>query len=211
LVETWVNAAGTVGSAGDGGAALAATLNGPNGLLVYNGDTLLVAEMGGDVIRAVDLNTRTITRWAGTGSAGATVDGIHRLAAMLNNPHGLAVLPDNSVLIASYGVCRIVRVTAAGVTRLFAGAGTCSSTGNGGSALSATLHGPVGVAVDNSTGTVYWGELGGHRVRVCGGRGGGGWRGCTLWQRPQTAMRARLITLQILPRCASSPSQCHNA
>jgi hypothetical protein len=181
LVETWVNAAGTAVSAGDGGAALSATLNSPNGVLLYNGDTLLVAEMGGDVIRAVDLVTRIITRWAGTGAGGATVDGIHRLAAMLDSPHGLALLPDNSVLIASYAGCRVIRITAAGVTRLFAGTGTCTSTGNGGSALSATLHGPTGIAVDNSTATsasgvatVYWAEFAGHRVRDRGGRGGVG-------------------------------------
>jgi hypothetical protein len=208
LVETWANTAGTASDTGDGGAATAATLDRPEGLLVYNGDTLLVACQSAHVIRAINLNTRVITRWAGTGTASSTGDGLDKLAATFNFPHGLAVLPDNSLLIVQNGGCRIARVTAAGVVRLFAGTGTCSSTGNGGSALSATLFGPVGVAVDNSTGTVYWGEIDGNRVRD---RGGGRWRGCTLWQRPQTAMRARPMALRIVTQCASSPSQHHKA
>jgi hypothetical protein len=169
-VETWVNGAGTAGSTGDGGAALSATLHYPEGLLIHpGGGLLLVAEQLGHVIRAVHLQTRVITRWAGTGTAGSSGDGLDKLAAAaLDKPHSMVVLPDNSILVSSFAGCRLVRITADGVVRQFAGTGTCSTTGDGGDALSATLNGPVQLTLHNtSTGTmVYWGEYMGHRVRA---------------------------------------------
>jgi hypothetical protein len=181
LVDTWVNAAGTAGSTGDGGAATSARMNQPNGMVVYQGALLLVAETGAHVIRAVHLQTRVITRWAGTGTAGSAGDGLDKLAAAFNVPYGMAALPNGDVLVASFGACRVIRITATGVMRSFAGAGGCTTTGDGSSALSATINGPVGVTVDNSTGTtvVYIAEYTGQRVsarRRWSGQGQPGWR-----------------------------------
>jgi hypothetical protein len=162
-----VNSGGTSGNTGDGGAATSATMSAPEGLLVYQGQ-LLVASAGGDVIRAVDLTTRIITRWAGTGASSSTGDGLHRLTATFNGPHALVRLPDDSVLVAQFSGCRIWRITADGVARQFAGTGgSCTSSGNGGSGLLAALWSPVAVVADNSTGStvVYWTEYHGNRVR----------------------------------------------
>jgi trimeric autotransporter adhesin len=165
-VETWANSAGTAGSTGDGGAAVSALLNQPNGMVVHQDAVLLVVETGAHVIRAIDLTTRIITRWAGTGTASSTGDGLDKLSATFSGLYGIAALPNGDVLVASYGGCRVTRITAAGIVRPFAGTGGCTTTGDGSSALSATINRPVGVAVDNSTGvtTVYITDNDGHRV-----------------------------------------------
>jgi hypothetical protein len=152
-------------------------LSEPEGLLVHpDGGLLLIVDRANNRIRAVDLATRIITTWAGTGAATSTVEGLDKLAATFNLPIGIAALPSGDVLVLQHGGCRVTRITPAGIVRPFAGTGTCSSTGNGGSALAATVNAPktVAVAVDNSTGatTVYITEYSGHRVR----ERWGGWR-----------------------------------
>jgi hypothetical protein len=165
-VETWANSVGTAGSTGDGGAAVSALLNRPNGMVVHRDAVLLVVDCSSHVIRAIDLTTRIITRWAGTGTASSTGDGLDKLSASFNSPYGIAVLPTNDVLVVQYGGCRVTRITAAGIVRPFAGTGGCTTSGDGSSALSATMNGPVGIAVDNSTGVtaVYITDNDGHRV-----------------------------------------------
>jgi hypothetical protein len=194
MVSTWVNAAGTAGSAGDGGAALSATLSLPEGLLVVGG-VLLIAERSGHVIRAVDLSTRIITRWAGTGVAGAvTGDGLDKLAAPLNAPLGLAMLPgDGGVLVAQYSLCRVTRITPAGIVRLFIGAGSAASNGDGGSALAANIWGPVSVALAANTSgdgqvAVYISEYDSHKVGVLAG-----WVGALVSFLPIAVARALLL------------------
>jgi hypothetical protein len=163
-----VNSAGTAGGSGDGGAAVSARLNQPNGVLVYGG-SLLVVDQVSHVVRAVDLSSRIITRWAGTGTASSTGDGLDKLAATFNHPFGIALV-DANVLIAQNVGCQVTRITPAGVVRRFAGSGTCSpSNGDGSSALSANVNTPVAMAYDNSTGTVYIAEYNAHKVRKGGG------------------------------------------
>jgi hypothetical protein len=178
-VETWVNSAGTSGDTGDGGAAISATLSSPEAVALYGDQLLLVASAGASVIRAIDLTTRIITRWAGTGTASSTGDGLDKLSATFNGPAGLAVLPNGDVLVTQYTACRVTRITAAGIVRPFAGTGTCSSTGDGSSALSATVNNPVFVAVgspDAATNVtqVFVADNAGQRVRplhLCGNHG----------------------------------------
>jgi hypothetical protein len=169
LVDTWVNTAGTAGSTGDGGAATSAQLSEPEGLLIHpGGGLLLIMDRASHKIRAVDLATRIITTWAGTGVASSTGDGLDKLAATFNLPIGIAALPNGDVLVGQFSGCRVTRITPAGIVRPFAGTGTCSTTGDGGSALAATLSSPVGVTVDNSTGTVvvYIADYNIQRVRL---------------------------------------------
>jgi hypothetical protein len=136
-------------------------------LVVYGSNTLLVADRGNHVIRAVDLSTRIITRWAGTGTAGSTGDGGDKLMAAFNNPISIALLPTADLLVTDANGCRVRRISAGGVVRLFAGTGMCSSTGDGGSALSATLNWPHGLHVYTGGGdvVVYVADLTGNRVR----------------------------------------------
>jgi hypothetical protein len=176
-VETWVNTAGTAGFTGDGGAATSAQLSSPEGLLIHpDGGLLLIVDRANHRIRTVDLATRIITTWAGTGSPGFTGDGLDKLAATFNMPIGIAALPDGDVLVVQHAGCRVIRITPAGIVRPFAASGTCTSTGDGGSALTATVNNPAGVAVANNTGEVivYVADWGGRRVSCQGWGGGGG-------------------------------------
>ncbi|GGW13079.1 hypothetical protein GCM10018980_76350 [Streptomyces capoamus] len=59
---------------------------------------------------------------------------------------------------------RVCKVMADGKIRTVAGAGVPGSSGDGGLAIDARLHGPVGVAVD-STNTLYIADHKNHRVR----------------------------------------------
>jgi len=88
---TITNFAGTgvAGSAGDGGPATAAQLNGPVGLAV-DSVSLYISDSANSRVRRVDLSTVVITTFAGTGTNGFGGDGGPATAAQLNNPGGLA-------------------------------------------------------------------------------------------------------------------------
>jgi hypothetical protein len=160
-----VNSAGTSGSSGDGGAAVSAQLNWPEGLAVWGG-RLVICDRYNNRLRSVDLATRIITTLGGDGTAGSSGVGGDVSAARFNQPISLSVLPDGSLVVVDLGGCMARRVTAGGVVQSFLGTGTCSSTGNGGSAISATVNNPIGVAWENTTGVlnVYVGEYTGLRV-----------------------------------------------
>jgi hypothetical protein len=166
-VETWVNSAGTSGSSGDGGAAVSARLNLPEGIAVWGG-RLVICDRSNHRLRSVDLATRVITTLGGDGTAGTSGAGLHVSAALFNQPLSLSVLPDGSLVVVDLGGCMARRVLTTGVVQSFLGTGSCSSTGNGGSALSATINQPLGVAWENTTGVlnVYVGEYISQRVSV---------------------------------------------
>jgi hypothetical protein len=166
-VETWVNSAGTSGSSGDGGAAVSALLNVPEGVAVWGG-RLVICDRSNHRLRSVDLATRIITTLGGDGTAGNSGAGGDVSAARFSEPFSLSVLPDGSLVVASLAGCSARRITAGGVVQSFLGTGTCSGTGDGGSATSATVNLAVGVAWENTTGVlnVYVGEYTGLRVSV---------------------------------------------
>src|SRR5262249_45215977 len=113
----------------------------------------------------------TITTFAGTGTAGYSGDGGPATAARLRGPTGVAVDSAGDVFIADTLNNRVREVLTTGVIKTFAGSGTCSSKlGDGGSATSASLCGPTGLAVD-SAGHVYISDTGHSEVRVVSSSG----------------------------------------
>jgi sugar lactone lactonase YvrE len=142
---------GVAGSGGDGGPATAAQLNfgggGGGGIAIASG-YLYVAEGAGNRVRRVDLETGTITTFAGTGGAGSGGDGGQATAAQLNLPGGLAVGSGN-LYIADVNNHRVRRIDlATGTITTFAGTGAMGFAGDGGPATAAQLNGPRCVAVD---------------------------------------------------------------
>ncbi|TWU17640.1 Serine/threonine-protein kinase PknD [Novipirellula galeiformis] len=97
-IRTVVNAAGTRGNNGDGGNALAATMNGPKHLCIDNDNRVIIADAENHLIRRYDPSTGTIERIAGTGEKGSQGVGGPPLECQLNRPHGVTVHPETGEL-----------------------------------------------------------------------------------------------------------------
>src|ERR1700690_1442983 len=165
------------GYSGDGASAILAQLNYPRGVAVDSSGNLYIADTGNSRIREV--TNGTITTVAGNGTAGYTGDGITATLAEINRPDGVAVVGGN-LYIADTSNSR-VRKVASGTITTVAGNGVSGDTGDGGTATSAELSTPAGVAVDGS-GNLYIADgqncrirkvAGGNIATVAGGAGGG--------------------------------------
>ena len=119
-VITRVAGTGTSGSAGDGGPATDAQLNGPVGVAVTADGGFLIADSGNNMVRKVSA-AGVITRVAGTGTAGGAGDGGPATDAQLNGPVGVAVTADGGFLIADQNNAVVRKVSAAGVITRVAG------------------------------------------------------------------------------------------
>ncbi|MGD0093693.1 MAG: hypothetical protein ABSE73_27600, partial [Planctomycetota bacterium] len=155
---------GSQGFAGDGGAATAASLNGPQGVCVSN-NILYIADSRNGCIRTVDLATGAINTVAGGGNASGPGygDGGPATSAALMDPTGIFVTATGSLYIADDGTGR-VRVVVGGTITNVAGTGDSGFSGDGGPAVSAVLNNPKGVAVD-SAGNVFVSDRDNHRIR----------------------------------------------
>ena len=136
-VITTVAGDGTQGYGGDGGTAVAAQLNQPFGVALDGSGNLYIADTINNRIRKVD-------------AAGV----ITTVAAQLGGPAGVALDGAGNLYIAEWNNHRIRKVDAAGVITTVAGDGTRGYSGDGGAAVAAQLHTPVGVALDGS-GNLY--------------------------------------------------------
>jgi uncharacterized protein (TIGR03437 family) len=155
---------GTMSYSGDGGAAIQAQLNTPQGVAADAAGNLYIADTLNNVVRKVSPNG-TIANFAGKGgSAGNSGDGGAATGAQLNGPQGLAVDASGNLFIADTLNAKVRKVSTSGVITTVAGSGTPGFGGDGGAAASAQLNLPVGVAVD-AAGNVYIADFGNSLVR----------------------------------------------
>ena len=157
---------GTLGSSGDGNAAIYARLNYPYGIALDISRNLFIADTNNNKIRLVSGTTGIITTVAGSGSQGNGGDGGQAVSAQFYFPQGVAV--DNSGLLYisdtfNYKV-RLVNL-ASGIITTFAGTGTYGNSGDGGLAIYAQMTYPVGVFADLN-GYVYIPDLYNQKIRV---------------------------------------------
>ncbi|MGW2370296.1 hypothetical protein ACWCZ5_32700 [Streptomyces sp. NPDC001667] len=153
---------GTAGFGGDGGPAIAAQLNTPDGLVVGAG-SLYIADRLNNRVRKVDLGTGIITTFAGTGTAGFGGDGGPAIAAQLNGPAAMAV-DAGSLYVTDFFNNRVRKVDlGTGIITTFAGTGTAGFGGDGGPAIAASLSAPEGVVI--WAGSLYITDQGNNRVR----------------------------------------------
>lgn len=80
---------GVAGYAGDGGAATAAELSLPRGLMATPGGAVIFADSNNQRMRMVDASG-TITTIAGNGVQGTANDGVSAMTAEMNSPRGVA-------------------------------------------------------------------------------------------------------------------------
>src|SRR5262245_18707614 len=85
-----VAGSGQKGYAGDGGPALAASMNEPYEVAFDRSGNMFFAEMQNHVVRRVDAKTHIISTVAGTGTAGFGGDGGSAAKAQLRQPHSIA-------------------------------------------------------------------------------------------------------------------------
>lgn len=131
---------------GDGGDAAAAEISTPHGLGIAAG-ILYLADAGNDRIRAIDLDTRTITTVAGNGTRGYTGDGVAATASGLNFPADVTPTPDGRrIFIADTRSHRVRHVPFdTGIIETFAGTGDTLFTGDQVDAGAASVESPSAV------------------------------------------------------------------
>ena len=148
---------------GDGGPAVVAELNHPEGLAVDKSGNIYIADTFNNVIRKV--SGATITTFAGTGTAGFSGDGAAASKAKLNHPEGVGVDANGNVYIADSFNNRIRRVGVNGVITTIAGTGVAGYGGDGLLATDSLMRFPAGVSVDPQ-GNVYVADPQNNLIRV---------------------------------------------
>lgn len=101
---------GRAGLSGDGGPALAASLNGPKHACLDRDGTVIIADAENYVIRRFDPKSGTITRVAGTGKKGSAGLGGDPLKAELNRPHGVTIGPEGVLYIVDSYNNRVLKL-----------------------------------------------------------------------------------------------------
>ncbi len=158
-------AGGGISGTGDGGQATTAVLGFPQGVAFDPSGDFYIADELANRIRKVTVATGVITTVAGTGNVGYCPDGIPATDGSLNRPYGVALDDSGNFFIADWGNNVVRKVFAStGTILTIAGNRTSGYSGDGGSATTAELHGPSGVAVDTE-GNVYIADFFNNEVR----------------------------------------------
>jgi sugar lactone lactonase YvrE len=109
-IRTVVNAAGKKGADGDGGDALAATMNGPKHICIDREDNVIIADAENHLVRKYVPATGKIVRVAGTGKAGTAGLGGPPQQCELNRPHGVTVDREGTLFITDSYNNRILKI-----------------------------------------------------------------------------------------------------
>ncbi|MGP8216201.1 MAG: T9SS type A sorting domain-containing protein [Bacteroidia bacterium] len=151
---------GSNGYSGDGGAATAAELSFPAGIVIDGSGNVYIADNRNNCIRKIN-TSGIISTVAGNGTGGYGGDGGAATAAELNYPTGIAVDAFGSMYIADNGNRRIRMVSTSGIIRTVAGGSGNPDTN--GQATMAALNVPYDVVVD-ATGNIFIADAGDNRI-----------------------------------------------
>lgn len=139
---------GSAAFSGDGGPALAATMQDPRGIAVDAAGNIYFADSTNNRVRKIAPNG-IITTVAGGATRGFAGDGGPAVNAALFHPQGVAVDAAGNLDIADYNNSRIRKVDPAGIITTFAGNGTVVSFIDNVAATASGINLPFGVATDN--------------------------------------------------------------
>ena len=153
---------GAYGYSGDGGPASGAQVSWVDGIVVDSGGNLYLWDGGNYRIRKISA-AGTIMTVAGNGGCCFSGDGGTATSAVLSASFGLALDPSGNLYSSDWNNSRIRKVSTGGIISTVAGGGSLA-LGDGGSAATATLNSPYGVATD-SAGNIYIADKSNHRVR----------------------------------------------
>jgi trimeric autotransporter adhesin len=168
------------GWAGDLGPAVGAELDLPVGLALDSTGDLYIADSANNAIREVVAGTISTIAGLGPTAPGFFGDTTAAVGANLNGPLDVALDASNNIYIADTNNANVREITAstgiinsiAGSTAIVSGVFTLAYgySGDGGTAILATLAGPAGVAVD-SAGNLYIATYADNRIRVVNSKG----------------------------------------
>lgn len=153
---------------GDGGPALKASLNNPQGIALGLDGSLFIADTYNHVVRRVD-PAGIMTTFAGS-EAGLSGDGGPADRAQLSLPMAVAVAPDGAVYISDGGNNRIRRVKSDGTIETVLGTGPGTGTagagfaGDGEPVEKAKIFGVADLELTPS-GDLILSDSGNHRIR----------------------------------------------
>jgi trimeric autotransporter adhesin len=150
-IITTVAGGGT--SLGDGVPATSAQLFQPLGIAVDGSGNLYIGDTGSSRVRKVTASTGLISTIAGIEfSSGFSGDGGAATSAEVNSPAGVALDASGNVYFADDGNSRVRKITVSTNTiNTVAGNGIRTFAGDNGPATSASLAGPIYVAVDSAS------------------------------------------------------------
>jgi uncharacterized protein (TIGR03437 family) len=159
-VITTVGGIGTFGFAGDGGPATKAQLYLPISVALDRAGNVYVADSGNQRIRLI--SGGTIKTIAGNGIRAFSGDGGPATSASLNLPRGIALDAMDNLYIGDYN--NRVRKVSGGTISTVAGNGLAGFSGDGSSAVAASLSAPQAVTVD-AGGQLFIADTNNNRVR----------------------------------------------
>ena len=141
--------------AGDGGPAVAASLNMPHEIRFDKAGDLFIVERDNHTVRKVSRKTKIISTVAGTGVAGFSGDGGPGTRAQLRSPHSIALDGRGGLLICDVGNQRIRRLDLrTGIIETYAGTGERKPTPDGAPLAGTPLNGPRSLELD-AKGNLY--------------------------------------------------------
>ena len=179
----------TLAYSGDGGPAISAALNAPEGVFVDGSGNVYIADSANSVIREVVASSGDIQTVAGNGVAcaapapGGCGDGAPATSAQLNYPTGVFVDGSGNIYIADTGfftensVIRVVNPSASAITiagttvgagdiqTIVGTLGTANYAGDGEPPASAQLYNPQSVVLD-AAGNIFIADTGNAAIRV---------------------------------------------
>jgi sugar lactone lactonase YvrE len=167
-IITTVAGNGKPGFNGDERPAINGRLNFPRGIAIDKEGNIFIADSLNNRIRKVDVNSGIITTVAGNDKQGFGGDGGPATSAELFSPEGVAVNNAGDLFIADTVNNRIRRIDgSSGIITTIAGDGKDGFSGDGGSAVAASLSNPRGVAIDDM-GNLFIADTDNNRIRRVG-------------------------------------------
>lgn len=152
--------AGTGAPGLNDGAADQAQFNRPAGIAADSSDNLYVVDEGNSVIRKIT-PAGEVTTIAGTGAPGFQ-DGA-AAQAQFNTPHAVAIDSSDNLYITDSGNQRVRKINTDGEVTTIAGNGVAGY--QDGPAVVSQIDTPHGIAVDSSTGDVFFADENNNRIR----------------------------------------------
>jgi len=148
---------------GDGGPAVSAMLQSPQGIAIDSIGNVYVSDVGNARVRKIDING-IITTVAGKGIQGFSGDLGQADSAEISSPIGLCIDASGNLYIADWNNKRIRKVSiTTGIINTVAGIGIGTYNGDSILATSAYID-PFGIAFDDS-GNLFVADRGSNRIR----------------------------------------------